>query len=111
MYDRDTIELALLALEEGMSQGEAAELAGVARTTVGNWERGRLPHARSEKRAHRLTRPPQRAARMLLALPQNQPNAPLYPAGGAPGSRPGALPHFGRPRYLGPPPRARSTAG
>ena len=47
MYDRDTIELALLALEEGMSQGEAAELAGVARTTVGNWERGRLPHARS----------------------------------------------------------------
>ena len=47
----------------------------------------------------------------LLALPQNQPNAPLYPAGGAPGSRPGALPHFGRPRYLGPPPRARSTAG
>ena len=64
MYDRDTIELALLALEEGMSQGEAAELAGVARTTVGNWERGRLPHARSEKRAHRRTRPPQRAARM-----------------------------------------------
>lgn len=51
------------------------------------------------------------AACMVLALPQNQPNAPLYPAGGAPGSRPGALPHFGRPRYLGPPPRARSTAG
>lgn len=49
--------------------------------------------------------------RVVLALPQNQPNAPLYPAGGAPGSRPGALPHFGRPRYLGPPPRARSTAG
>lgn len=51
------------------------------------------------------------AAELVLALPQNQPNAPLYPAGGAPGSRPGALPHFGRPRYLGPPPRARSTAG
>ena len=51
------------------------------------------------------------SASALLALPQNQPNAPLYPAGGAPGSRPGALPHFGRPRYLGPPPRARSTAG
>lgn len=43
MYDRDTIELALLALEEGMSQGEAAELAGVARTTVGNWERAGCP--------------------------------------------------------------------
>ena len=52
-----------------------------------------------------------RKGHSLLALPQNQPNAPLYPAGGAPGSRPGALPHFGRPRYLGPPPRARSTAG
>ena len=51
------------------------------------------------------------ATELVLALPQNQPNAPLYPAGGAPGSRPGALPHFGRPRYLGPPPRARSTAG
>lgn len=51
------------------------------------------------------------ATHKVLALPQNQPNAPLYPAGGAPGSRPGALPHFGRPRYLGPPPRARSTAG
>lgn len=83
MYDRDVVELALLALEEGMSQQEAAELCGASRGTVG----------------------------YLLALPQNQPNAPLYPAGGAPGSRPGALPHFGRPRYLGPPPRARSTAG
>lgn len=55
--------------------------------------------------------PPAIDTEQLLALPQNQPNAPLYPAGGAPGSRPGALPHFGRPRYLGPPPRARSTAG
>lgn len=53
----------------------------------------------------------EKLAAAVLALPQNQPNAPLYPAGGAPGSRPGALPHFGRPRYLGPPPRARSTAG
>lgn len=69
-----------------------------------------------EYRRARLGRPDKYAAlrarvRELLALPQNQPNAPLYPAGGAPGSRPGALPHFGRPRYLGPPPRARSTAG
>lgn len=100
MYDRDVVELALLALEEGMSQQEAAELCGASRGTVGYWARGRLPHGR---------RAP--SARPLLALPQNQPNAPLYPAGGAPGSRPGALPHFGRPRYLGPPPRARSTAG
>lgn len=57
------------------------------------------------------TEPAKSKVEVVLALPQNQPNAPLYPAGGAPGSRPGALPHFGRPRYLGPPPRARSTAG
>ena len=31
MYDRDTIELALLALEEGMTQVEAAELCGASR--------------------------------------------------------------------------------
>ena len=46
-YDRDTIELALLALEEGMS------LPSSRASTQGA---GRLPHARS------LTRPPQRAA-------------------------------------------------
>ena len=59
MYDRDTIELALLARWRGGHEpGEAAELAGVARCTVGNWE-GPAAHARSgEKRAHRLTRPP-----------------------------------------------------
>ncbi|WP_302234618.1 helix-turn-helix domain-containing protein, partial [uncultured Adlercreutzia sp.] len=114
MYDRDVVELALLALEEGMSQQEAAELCGASRGTVGYWARGRLPHGRRAPSA----RPPRRRARMappdakeeplneaeraayeaamtenqllravlddlMLALPQNQPNAPLYPAGGA----------------------------
>lgn len=46
MYDRDVVELALLALEEGMSQQEAAELCGASRGTVGYWARGRLPHGR-----------------------------------------------------------------
>ena len=50
MYDRDTIELALLALEEGDEPGEGRRgSAGVAHHG-GNWERGRLPHARSEAR-------------------------------------------------------------
>ena len=123
MYDRDTVELALLALEEGMAEREAAELCGASLTSVRRWAR-QGPPTRPRGRAARPPRPPARmyppdakegplneAERAVLALPQNQPNAPLYPAGGAPGSRPGALPHFGRPRYLGPPPRARSTAG
>ena len=184
MYDRDTVELALLALEEGMAEREAAELCGASLTSVRRWAR-QGPPTRPRGRAARPPRPPARMyppdakegplneaervayeaamtenmllravlddlkgegshpasmsnrrkcelgerlraatgrplreitaflriSRSLLALPQNQPNAPLYPAGGAPGSRPGALPHFGRPRYLGPPPRARSTAG
>ena len=46
MYDRDVVELALWALEEGMTQAEAAAIAGVGRTSVGNWAAGRLPHDR-----------------------------------------------------------------
>lgn len=60
MYDRDAVELALLALEEGMSQQEAAELCGASRGTVGYWARGRLPHGRRAPSA----RPPRRRARM-----------------------------------------------
>ena len=45
MYDRETVELALMALEEGMTRAEAAELAGAARRTVGRWAAGRLPRS------------------------------------------------------------------
>ena len=45
MYDRETVELALMALEEGMTQAGAAELAGAARRTVGRWAAGRLPRS------------------------------------------------------------------
>ena len=87
---------AIRRVAEGATAAQAARETGLTpqqvRYSVGRYARGGT-------------------AALLLALPQNQPNAPLYPAGGAPGSRPGALPHFGRPRYLGPPPRARSTAG
>ena len=46
MYDRKVVELALWALEEGMTQAEAAAIAGVGRVSVGNWAAGRLPHDR-----------------------------------------------------------------
>lgn len=50
MYDRDTIELALLALEEGMSQGEAAELAGVAGPRWATGSGAGAPRAQREAR-------------------------------------------------------------
>lgn len=56
MYDRDTIELALLALEEGMSQGEAAELA--ASPDHG----GQLGAGPAAPRAQREARPSAHAA-------------------------------------------------
>lgn len=53
MYDRETVELALYALEEGMSQAEAAELVGASRSAVSGWARGAVPHGRA-------ARPPKR---------------------------------------------------
>ena len=47
MYDRDDVELALMALEEGWTRAEAAELVGASRSAVGRWAAGRVPHERS----------------------------------------------------------------
>lgn len=46
MYDRETYELAMLALEEGMGCAEAAELCGASRRSVARWAAGRPPHPR-----------------------------------------------------------------
>lgn len=61
MYDRETVELALLALEEGMTQKEAAELCGASRSAVKHWAAGRLPHDRP------AGRPGRQGARMVPA--------------------------------------------
>lgn len=45
MYSRDDVELALYALEDGMSAREAAELVGCGVSSVGEWSRGHLPHS------------------------------------------------------------------
>ena len=45
MYSREDVELALLALGEGMSKREAAELVGCGEDTVRAWAAGRLPHS------------------------------------------------------------------
>lgn len=50
MYDRETVELALYTLEEGMTQREAAELCGDSRASVGFWAAGRVPHERGAGR-------------------------------------------------------------
>ena len=47
MYDRDTVELALYAVEDGLSPREAAELAGCSAGAVRHWLAGRLPHERA----------------------------------------------------------------
>ena len=43
MYDREKIEEALEALSPGFSSSQAAELVGVAPSTVEHWSKGRLP--------------------------------------------------------------------
>lgn len=50
MYDRETVELAPCALEEGMARREVAELCGVSRASVGFWAAGRVPHERGAGR-------------------------------------------------------------
>ena len=47
MFDRDDVELALYALEEGMTAAAAGELVGASGQTVSRWARGRVPHARA----------------------------------------------------------------
>lgn len=45
MHDRETVELFLLAREEGMGVPDAADLAGVSRRCAKHWAAGRLPHS------------------------------------------------------------------
>ena len=47
MYDREDVELALMALGEGWSPAEAAELVGASRSSVRRWAAGRVPHERA----------------------------------------------------------------
>jgi transposase InsO family protein len=47
MYDGDDVELAMLALEEGMSAREAAELVGCSAAAVRRWAAGGVPHERA----------------------------------------------------------------
>lgn len=53
MYDRDVVEMALYALEEGCSPTEAAEIAGCSRQALYRWARGEVPHPRAGRRRRR----------------------------------------------------------
>lgn len=59
MHDREDVELALYALEEGWTQAEAGALVGARPSTVSRWAAGRVPHARSAPKA-RIVRVPVR---------------------------------------------------
>ena len=86
MHDRETVELALMALEEGMTLAQAGEIAGVPLRTVGNWATGRLPRSytgrrgsakmggESDRKAVRM------AAKGLYDPPATGPLAGLEPA-------------------------------
>ena len=45
MYDRDTVELLLLALDEGMGVTRAAREVGVSLDTARRWAAGMLPRS------------------------------------------------------------------
>lgn len=45
MFDKETVELFLLALDDGMKTREAAEFAGVTYRCGRAWAAGRLPHS------------------------------------------------------------------
>ena len=50
MYGKESVELFLLGLEDGMSTAQAAELAGVRPPTARGWASGRLPHGYTGRR-------------------------------------------------------------
>lgn len=56
MYGKEQVDLVFEALELGFTVGEAAMLAGVSRSTAGNWRRGVLPHARRDAPPARMAR-------------------------------------------------------
>ena len=51
MFDRDDVELALMALEEGWSTREAGALVGASGASVSLWSRGMVPHERRRRGA------------------------------------------------------------
>ena len=44
MYSKESVELFLLAIDEGMLVPDAADFAGVKRRAAKNWAAGNLPH-------------------------------------------------------------------
>lgn len=49
MYSKESVELFLLAIDEGMLVPDAADFAGVKRRAAKNWAAGNLPHSYTGK--------------------------------------------------------------
>ena len=95
MHDRDTVELALYAVEIGHTVPEAAEIAGVPQRTLERWLSGRVPHVRgvplrlqarparmvpSERRREGAPmQPPSDSERLLYEPPASGPLSGLTP--------------------------------
>lgn len=50
MHDREDVEIALVALEEGWTRKEAGALVGASGSAVSRWAEGRVPHERGAVR-------------------------------------------------------------
>ena len=85
MYNREKIEEALEALSLGFSSSQAAELVGVAPSTVEHWSKGRLPlswdarGARIAVTGHRGEAPRMTETRAPYDPPASGPLAGLSP--------------------------------
>lgn len=101
MYDRETVELALYAVEDGMSRREAAELAGCTVGALRHRLDGRIPHERAargriEGRPRREERPADDSKRAVYEAAMTEKPQPLE------GARPGhARAARGAPRARG----------
>ena len=96
MFDRETIELALYAREEGMTLAQVAELVGASVSCVRNWTEGKIPHEKGVPRksarssARVVTSPrtqeepmslqPSESERELYEPPRSGPLANLEPS-------------------------------
>ena len=75
MHDEETVGLALLAIEDGMSIREAARFCGASRESVRLWAKGRLPHERRCPPGRSSAKPPRQPARM--ASPEHEEVSPV----------------------------------
>ena len=72
MFDREDVELALMALEEGWSTRAAGALVGASSASVSLWSRGMVPHGRRAARGGGKVSPKAPATREVVPLTDDE---------------------------------------